>query len=221
MLFNHMKKVSYCWPFILKMCHSSKLTIHDLYIFWGWERIRKKANCCDAPCFQPITALRSTCFGGSPCVVLDAIRPRGDTRWLVGGLKQLLYRPPRCPPHLERLCSLKQHTASRRAECWERCQREVMPPGAARSRPSAGSPSTMPLTCPRTTPRLREGLCSALRQEVLGHVRGRKVRKKKWSLSGTKRTVIKGWKHIWDKKQVYKRDVKGHLKKYEETYMEK
>ena len=48
----------------------------------------------------------------------------------------------------------------------QRCQRGVTPPAAGPSRPSGGSPSTTLLTCPRITPRLLEGLCSALHQEV-------------------------------------------------------
>ena len=119
--------------------------------------------CCDAPCFQPITALRCTsCFGGSPCDVLDVsdhVEARGN---FTAALKRL---PAHSPTQLERLSPpvvFEKHKQSSQT-----CQREVRPPGAGISRPSGGSPSTILLTCPRTTPRLPGGPCSAPRQEVL------------------------------------------------------
>lgn len=65
---------------------------------------------------------------------------------------------PSRPPHLEQPSP-------------ETCQREVRPPAAGTSRPCAGSPCTTQPTCPRNTPRLPGGLCSAPRQEVTTHPR--------------------------------------------------
>lgn len=67
----------------------------------------------------------------------------------------------RCPHLWFVPAAQKQQTRS-----WERCLREVTPPAARPSRPWGGSLSTTLLTCPRITPRLLEGLCSALHQEV-------------------------------------------------------
>lgn len=97
------------------------------------------------------------CFGGSARLVWDVIWPRADN---------LLLSPTEGQhSHIVHHSSVL-HIWSHYSRTESTCQREVRPPGAGRSQQSGASPSTILLTCPRITPRLREGPCSALLQEV-------------------------------------------------------
>lgn len=97
------------------------------------------------------------CFGGSGHLVLDVPRPRGGQGEQFCALTAASRPPPPFSP---------RRTKEDFSPPVSRCPRGARPPGAGISRPCGGSPSTTPLTCPRITPRLPEGLCSARRQEV-------------------------------------------------------
>lgn len=106
------------------------------------------------PLFQPITVLRSASeeAPGLFWMLSDHVerKPSPESDWG----STFSHRPSLvCPPH-----------PRRRTE--STCQREVRPLEAGRSRQSGASPCTTLLTCPRITPRLREGPCSAPPQEV-------------------------------------------------------
>lgn len=102
----------------------------------------------------PVPANHSAplCFGGSDRLVWDVIWPRADSNLLLSSLAGQSH----IVRHTWRNCPRTEWT----------CQREVRPPGAGRSRQSGASPSTTLRTCPRITPRPREGPCSARPQEV-------------------------------------------------------